>query len=113
MALVAKLLHPDARLPHMGGLSICEDVVVEPNDVAAGVRTGVSVRVPHGMVAAVKAGDVCFHKAVRSGEEIVVDLVNRLSKPIRIRKGDHVADLVFRFERAVAESDASEMGPLA
>ena len=107
MALIARLLHPDAVLPEMGKLRSCEDVIVGPQPTA--VRTGVSIFVPHGMCARVPCTDRCTGGEVFSDKEIVVVL----SSETRIRKGDHIADLVFGFKTTVAEGDAAEMGPLA
>lgn len=108
MALIVKLLHPDAVLPEMGKLRSCEDVLVGPQPTT--VRTGVSVFVPHGMYAAAFA---CNDS--RAGCEVVTDeeVVVVLSAGAMIRKGDHIADLVFGFRTTVAEGPAAEMGPLA
>lgn len=116
MALIARLSHPDAVLPEMGKLRSCEDVQVGPLPTA--VRTGVSVFVPHGMYASVYCGEGCSGGEVVSDKEIVVVLTGEH----RVRKGHHIADLVFGFKTTVdatgvpgacTEGDASEMGPLA
>lgn len=116
MALVAKLLHPGAVLPAMGELRACEDVLVASGDgMRTGVRTGVSIVVPGGIRAyylAVGSGDVGSGDVV-SGEEIVIQTYNTSPAPHQILKGDHVADLVFRYTDAVADGDAAEMGPIA
>lgn len=115
MALVAKLLHPGAVLPEMGELRACEDVLVASGaGMRTDVRTGVSIVVPGGMRAyylavgsGVGSGDVV------SGEEIVIQTYNTSPAPHQILKGDHVADLVFRYTEAVADGYAAEMGPIA